>query len=71
MKRFIKVHAYDTRREIHILAERITWVAALDRGGAVVHLDDQSTITTENTADDVLRKWDEATALPDRGGPNG
>lgn len=69
MKRFVRVYSYDTRREIHILAERITWVAALDRAGAVVHLDDQSTITTENTADDVLRKWDEA-LVPERGGTN-
>lgn len=60
MKHFVKVFAYDTRREIHILAKRITWVSALDRAGAVIHLDDQSTITTENTADDVLRKWAEA-----------
>lgn len=71
MKRFVKVYAYDTRREIHILAERITWVAALDRAGAVIHMDDQSTITTENTADEVLRMWADATALPERGGSNG
>lgn len=70
MKRFVKVYSYDTRREIHILAERITWVAALDRAGAVIHLDDQSTITTENTADEVLRKWGEALA-PEREGSNG